>query len=146
MSINRTYKGGRGDDLPPYAGPTSGLEFLRILPSRLFALRRVLRSNLLGVVLFVILLTSYWMLPGMSGAHDATDGSSQDTGSLELVSKVSTNVHLHMGRSSDQEKDLLVKKFVEVIVNSPFAKPPKNYLSMCAIFRNEEASFAGSGL
>lgn len=74
----------------------------------------------------------------MSGSSGSADGGAQDTGSLELVSKVSTNVHLHMGRSSDQEKDQMVKKFVEVIVNSPFAKPPKNYLSMCAIFRNEE--------
>lgn len=141
MSSAWTAKGGRPDDLHTYAGGSSGLAFLRFLPSRLFALRRVLRTNLGATVLLLLLVTSYYMFPGMSARRQQLDSIAPDTASLELVSKVSTNVHLHMGRSSDQEKDQLVKKFVDIIVNSPFAKPPKNYLSMCAIFRNEEVGY-----
>ena len=130
-------KGGRGEDPATYGTATSGLAFLRFLPSRLFALRRVLRTNLGAAALLFILFSSYYLLRG-PGGRSQLDGAPLETTSLELVSKVSTNVHLHMGRSSDQEKDNLVRKFVDIIVNSPFAKPPKNYLSMCAIFRNEE--------
>ncbi|KAI9008520.1 glycosyl transferase family 2-domain-containing protein [Hyaloraphidium curvatum] len=125
---------------PPYSA-VSGFAIMRFLPTRIFSLRRLFRSNILVLALLLLLGSSYFLMPAWSGGQPAAaDGPLQDTASLELVSKVSTNVHLHMGRSSDQEKlkDEMVKKYVDIIVNSPFAKPPKNYLSMCAIFRNEE--------
>lgn len=88
------------------------------------------RPFVVGALLVTIfLLSSMLMLPDIRPARTAQPP-------IQWVSKMTTSVHVHWGKEHADEE--LVKQYVTAVVTSPFAKPPRNYLSICAIVRNEE--------
>lgn len=79
----------------------------------------------------IFLLSSLLLMPDLRSTNEP-----ESPPPIQWVSKMTTAVHVHWGK--DSQDDGLVNKYVNAVVTSPFARPPRNYLSICAIVRNEE--------
>lgn len=112
---------------PPMAGRSSPFGQMQ---QGLHHIPQQFRPFVIGaLIMTIILLSTMLMMPDMRSSR-------KNPPPIQWVSKMTTAVHVHWGKEHQDEE--LVKRYVTAVVTSPFAKPPRNYLSICAIVRNEE--------
>jgi hypothetical protein len=122
-TIPTDFEGGEAKGKRPIrTSPFANLHGFQHIP-------QAFRPFVVGALLMtIILLATMLLMPDMRTKTNPPP--------IQWVSKMTTAVHVHWGK--EHQDDELVKRYVTAVVTSPFAKPPRNYLSICAIVRNEE--------